>query len=98
MNLSASPLFYLHPTRRSDLYAPAKKRALVCPIPLTIAIMTEVFFFSPISLFILYLNYQFSMISATTRAKGPLLFIPQPQTSQHRNQEMRLTTIHKNNL
>jgi hypothetical protein len=67
----------------------------VCPIPLTVAIMTEVFYFSPISLSIIYLNYQLRMISATTRTKCPLLFFPQPQTSQHRNQKMAPTTHHK---
>ncbi len=94
-SLSASPLLYLHPTRRSDLYAPTKKRAFVRPIPLTVAIMTQVFFFSPISLFILYLIYQFRMISMTTRTKGPVLCLPQPQTIECRNQKMASTTHHK---
>jgi len=57
--------------------------------------MTEVFFFSPISLSILYLIHQLRMISVTTRTKGPLLFISQPQTKECRNQKMALLTIHQ---
>jgi hypothetical protein len=72
-----------------------KKRTLVCPVPLTVAIITDVFFFFPISLSIIYLIYQFSIITMATWANSPLLFFPQPQTSQHRNQKMVLTTNHK---
>jgi hypothetical protein len=72
-----------------------KKRTLVCPVPLTVAIITDVFFFFPISLSIIYLIYQFSISTMATWANSPLLFFPQPQASQHRNQKMVLTTNHK---
>ena len=62
------------------------------PIPLTAAVMTEVFLFFPTSLFILYLIYQLGMIPETTRTKGPVLSLSQPQTSQHGNQKMAATT------
>ena len=71
---SASSLFYLRPAGRPDLYAPPKKWTWVCPIPLTLAIMTEVFFFPPVSLSVLYLADQLRMISLTTRTEGPVLF------------------------
>ena len=91
-SLSASPLFHLHPTRRSDLDVPTKIRTFVRPIPLTAAVMTEVFLFFPTSLFILYLTYQLGTIPKTTRTKGPVLSLSQPQTSQHGNQKMATTT------
>jgi len=53
--------------------------------------MTEVFLFFPTSLFILYLIYQLGMIPETTRTKGPVLSLSQPQTSQHGNQKMAAT-------
>ena len=91
-NPRASPLFYLRPARRSDLYTPTKKWTWVCPIPLTVAITTQVLFFPPVSLSILHLIDQLRTISVTNRTQGPLLSFSQPQTSQYRIQNIALAT------
>jgi hypothetical protein len=73
--LGGLPLVYLRPSWRPDLSAPTEKRALVCPVPFAVTVVTEIFFFSRKSLFI-YLIHQFNIISATNRTGVPLLFLP----------------------